>query len=286
MLEWHELATMEVPLLYGDEVIGVLGVCDTERMRRYTAEEIQLLQLLAGPAAIAIRNALLFRGRAERTKRLGAVVDASRAITSSLDLDEVLHRVAQQAVEVMGGSQGAIYEYRPETDVDRLSCRARALRRRRIRPQTTTVGTSYALDDYPTDREILTAASIVEEHLSDQALPEDRRLTMEAWNEKTVLSLPLVFRGSPIGILRLYDMAGGAPLRPAEDIDLVRSIGELAGAALHNARLYREHAEHSRRLLSMLETSQAAHVDVRASDEVAEAVGDGARRLLDEDVDV
>ena len=283
MLEWHELATMEVPLLYGDEVIGVLGVCDTERLRRYTAEEIQLLQLLAGPAAIAIRNALLFRGRAERAKRLGAVVDASRAITSSLDLDEVLHRVAQQAVEVMHGSQSAIYEYRPETD----AIVYRAVHERYVAPgsaEDDDLGTSYALDDYPTYRAILTAASIVEEHLSDQALPEDRRRTMAAWNEQTVVSVPLVFRGDPIGILRLYDMQEERHYEPAE-LDLLRSLGELAGAALNNARLYRQHTEHSRRLLSMLDVSRrlTSGFDVR---EVAEAVGDGARRLLDEDVDI
>ncbi len=281
MVEWHELATMEVPLLYGDEIIGVLGVCDMERMRRYTADEIRLLELLAGPAAVAIHNARAFRDRAERTKRLGAVVDASRAITSSIDLDEVLQRVAQQATEVMGVSQGAIYEYRPEADS--LVYRAvHVLYTAPDSPDDDPVGTLYRLDDYPTDGEILRDREIVVEHLSDEALPADRRLTMDAWNEKTVLSLPLVFRREPIGILRLYDMVEERPFGP-EDIDLVRSIGDLAGAALHNARLYREHADHRARLLGLLETSQVL-TSTFELDALVNGVAAGVAQLLGDEL--
>ena len=69
--------------VYGDEVIGVICVAERERPeRRFTVDERRLLELLAGPAAIAIRNARAYRARAERTRGLAAVLEASRAITA------------------------------------------------------------------------------------------------------------------------------------------------------------------------------------------------------------
>ena len=102
MMRWGELASLEAPLLFGDEVIGVICVAERERpARRFTDDERHLLVLLAGPAAIAMRNARAYRTRAERTRGLAAVLEATRAITASTDLDEVLHRVAETAAQVV-----------------------------------------------------------------------------------------------------------------------------------------------------------------------------------------
>ena len=46
---------------------------------------------------------------------------------------------------------------------------------------------------------------------------------MTAWDEKTVLSVPLAFRGEPVGILRLYDMVEERPFEP-EEIELISSM--------------------------------------------------------------
>ena len=42
-----EKATLDVPLIYGDKVIGVLGVVETRRLRRFTDDDKELLLRLA-----------------------------------------------------------------------------------------------------------------------------------------------------------------------------------------------------------------------------------------------
>jgi GAF domain-containing protein len=116
MERWQEKATLDFPLVYGDEVIGVVGLVESRVARRFTDEDKRLLELLAGPAAIAIRNARAYRARVDRTRRLAAVLDATRAITSTMDLDEVLRHVSETAAEVVDVSRSVIYEYRPESD--------------------------------------------------------------------------------------------------------------------------------------------------------------------------
>jgi diguanylate cyclase (GGDEF)-like protein len=278
MRRWGELASLEAPLIFGDETVGV--VCVAERndpARRFTAEDRRLLQLLAGTAAIAIRNARAYRARADRTRRLAALLDATRAITSTVDLDEVLHRVAEAATEVIGGSQSAIYEYRAEDD----AIVYRSVHERFAAPDASpddVLGTAYALADYPGERAILEGGEVVVEHASDPALPVDRRASLVAWGEKTVLNVPLAFRGEPVGILRVYDMVEERSFEPGE-VESMRSLGELASAALHNARMFRAQADHRARLLDLFETSRAlgSTFDLAA---VAAAVEQGVTRLF------
>ena len=65
---------------------------ESRRDRRFTDEEKQLLRLLALPAATALGNARLFRQQQEQARRLAALLDASRTLAESVDIDEVLAR--------------------------------------------------------------------------------------------------------------------------------------------------------------------------------------------------
>jgi len=283
MRHWGELASLEAPLVYGDEVIGVLCVAERERReRRFTPEDKRMLELLAGPAAIAIRNARAYRARAERTRRLAAVLDATRAITSTMDLDEVLRHVSEAAADVVDVSRSVIYEYRPESD----SIIYRSLFERCVSPAAApddALGTPYALDDHPGDRAIMTGGAVVVEHASDAGLPDDRKASLLAWTEKTVLNVPLAFRGEPVGILRLYDMVEERDFDP-DEIELMRSLGELASAALHNARLFRAQKEQSARLLGLFDTSRALGSTFDLGT-VVTAAEDGVRQLFGADAE-
>ena len=115
MIEYDEKAVMEVPLVFGGEVLGVLGVVENRRDRHFTEEEKELLRLLAGPAATALGNARLYRAQQEQARRLAALLDASRALAASVDIDEVLAGVARVAADVSGAAYSTVYEYRPRS---------------------------------------------------------------------------------------------------------------------------------------------------------------------------
>ena len=54
-------ATLDVPLLKGDEFIGVLGVAQHTKNRKFTNDDMHLLTVLASQAMIAIENARLYK---------------------------------------------------------------------------------------------------------------------------------------------------------------------------------------------------------------------------------
>jgi diguanylate cyclase (GGDEF)-like protein len=57
---WGEKTCLNVPLYFGDEPLGILVLIETERERRFMAEEIELIAGVAEQAAVAIHNARLY----------------------------------------------------------------------------------------------------------------------------------------------------------------------------------------------------------------------------------
>ncbi len=254
MVKYDEGAVMEIPLVFGGDTLGVLGVVESRRDRRFTDDEKELLRLLARPAATALGNARLYRQQQEQARRLGSLLDTSRTLAESVDMDEVLAGVARLAAEAAGASYATVYEYRPHHDaiVYRADYQLGA-------PLTGVhddlLGSVYALAECPGERAILEAAEAVQEHVSDPGLPVDRRDAMVAWGQKTCLSLPLRAGGAAQGILRLTTVDAERCFT-AGDLELLEALAESASAAIHNARLFRAQEEESERLLGLFGVSR------------------------------
>src|SRR5216684_976438 len=81
-----------VPILHGDTAIGVLAIaCKTEFAGR--PEDDTLLQSFVDQAAIAITHARLYAAGQDRIQRLHTVTRLNRVVSSSLDLNHVLHEI-------------------------------------------------------------------------------------------------------------------------------------------------------------------------------------------------
>ena len=244
---------LTTPLVFGDEVIGLVDFIEKRAARRFAKDEREIAATLAVPAAIALHEARTRRREADQQRFLSSLVGASRAFTQTEALDDVLDRIAREAAEALDVSQAAVYEYDPEEQA--LVYRVLCERERSIGPDDS-LGSSYALDDYPGERRILMGDGIVTELISDPDLPNDRRGCMETWGEKSVLSVPLRFHDRRLGILRLYAFDRERVFTEVEH-KLAAGLGELASAAIHNAHAYRAQEDRTRQLASLLDASTA-----------------------------
>jgi len=66
MDHWGELSSISLPLIYTDEVIGLIDVGESRTMRRWTEDDMRFLQAIADQAAIAIVNARAYTRLAEQ----------------------------------------------------------------------------------------------------------------------------------------------------------------------------------------------------------------------------
>jgi diguanylate cyclase (GGDEF)-like protein len=87
MDDWGELSNMSLPLVYRDDVIGLIDVGESRQMRRWTEDDKRVLQAIADQAAIAIVNARAYTLLAEQ-----AVTDGLTGLFNHRHFDEHLRQ--------------------------------------------------------------------------------------------------------------------------------------------------------------------------------------------------
>ncbi len=109
--------TMATPLIVDDEVVGAMSLWRND-VSPFDEREMAILTAFAGQAAMAINGVQLVqelqRRRAELARKvdeLEALRKVGEAVSSTLDLDEVLATIATHAVELSGTDGGSIMEY-------------------------------------------------------------------------------------------------------------------------------------------------------------------------------
>ena len=95
------VATITTPVLFGNRLLGVLHSHTTQPGKRFTGDDLHLLEMLATQAAIAIENARLYAEAGIRAARLRALGELSRTIAAALDLRQVFDFAVKAAVDLL-----------------------------------------------------------------------------------------------------------------------------------------------------------------------------------------
>jgi GGDEF domain-containing protein len=272
MEEWGELATLTVPLVFEDTVIGSFTLIEKERIRRFSEADKRRASLLAIPAAVAIHNARMYRQEEDQNRHLASLLDSSRALTSTVVLEEALDTVCRKAAQALDTDECVIYEYDTGRDATVYLAKYSGAG---DESGSDLPGTVYPLEEYPSDRVILNRGEVVEESLSDENLPLDVRDSMEQGGELSCLSVPLIYDCEPIGILVLNSTTRERHFGPQET-ELAKGLGEQAAVAIRHAQLYRRQERGNKRLLALLETSRVLATSLDAETVLAEMLDEVA----------
>ncbi len=258
-------ARLCVPFGIGKAPKGYLELLERGDDRRFSSDAATLVRDYGDLAAQAIHSEQLQRRLSAQSAREASLLNAGRAIASSLVLEEVLDTVARQAVATLDSFYCVIWEYLPHEDclVERAAYQ---------------VGDSYAaqgevvrLTERSFEQVILDSPGPVLETLSDPGLHPDSRASMEKWGEKTCLSLPLRFGEEKLGVLVLGENERERRFT-ADELEVAEGLAVQASAAVHNARLYRDLQRHNdelaarerrERLLSELSLELSSSLDLR-----------------------
>ena len=98
-------ATLILPMVARDHVVGWAQVWDSQSLRRFTESEIAVAQTLIQPAAIAMENARLFEETKRRVRDLEFLHDVSLAAAAGVRLEDTL----QAAAEVLAAAMEDVY---------------------------------------------------------------------------------------------------------------------------------------------------------------------------------
>ncbi len=253
MAQWGEVSNLWVPLLVQDEVVGCVSLIEKRELRKYGAEELELFQLVSAPVALAVQHARTIHRHDEERQRISSLLESTRAITSTMVVDDVLRLVAQHAAQAVDVPLCYMYEYDAATDcLVTRSCFGSGS----ARCDVDLIGTSEPVANFPDDRTILESGDILAERISDEAVSLKVREMMRRWGEKSVLNVPFSIEGETLGFLAIIETRYERHFSE-DEVQLMRAFGEQAAVAIRNARLYGVSKRQNERLAALLDSSRA-----------------------------
>ena len=106
-------ALLGVPLITGDEILGVMAFFGRSKDIKFTHEHLTQMETIAGVAAIAAKNTHLYSEANRRAEEAQALIRTARSISASLDTETVLNEIATQANQLLDcdGSRIHLVDY-------------------------------------------------------------------------------------------------------------------------------------------------------------------------------
>jgi GAF domain-containing protein/anti-sigma regulatory factor (Ser/Thr protein kinase) len=241
-----------VPLLFGDQLIGMLAL-DKHEPDYYTEEHARLASAFAAQAAIAIENARLYEETQQRLLDLTRVFVTSEDLSTSLDLDRVLHIAGKRITEALSADGCTISFWNRERDCLETLLDFSATEEWQ---GTEAPGTTYDLDEFPAIRQVLTTRQPLTQRVSDpSADPREMAQTIQS-NVKSLLMVPMVVRDSVFGLLEIMEIETERSYT-ATEISLCQTLANQTAAALDNAQLMRQAEDRAREMSAFAAIGQA-----------------------------
>ena len=240
-------AVLEVPMLYGGKLIGVLVVHELgEAERKYTEADAHLLSLFAEYAASAVHAARLLQQTTRRAEETAALLETSLALTS-LDLDSTLQTFGEHAQRLFESDGCRIFLMEPDGETLRcvlaLQETPEAFSHLRIKLGVGVTGTVAASG----------RAEIVNEMQND---PRALQIANTPDEEEAIMFAPLKARDRTIGVLSVRRVGTQRPFQPA-DLSLLEALASMSASAVSNARLFEQTEQRLNELQALYENGLA-----------------------------
>jgi signal transduction histidine kinase len=243
-------AVLSVPLVKDKEVIGAFNIFRQEP-GSFTEKQIALATNFASQAVIAVENARLLNELRESLQQQSATADVLKVISrSAFDLQTVLDTLVESAARLCDADSAAIH--RPDGD---------------SYPYVASYGYSLEYHEYMRGRPIIPGRGTVLGRAVTESKPiqvndveADPEYTLREGQRlggfRTVLGIPLLREGIPIGVIILTRNT----VRPftEKQIELATTFADQAAIAIENVRLFEAEQLRTRELATSLEDLRKA----------------------------
>lgn len=102
-----------IPVKFRDQVIGVIHIEATEADRKWTDDEITVVQSIADRAAFALENARLLEETSRRADQEATIAKVTAQIGASTDFNLIMQTTVQELGRVLGASRSFIQLAQP-----------------------------------------------------------------------------------------------------------------------------------------------------------------------------
>ena len=264
---------LAVPLLHGQEAIGVIGLARNV-VGPFSAQQIEVLQTFADQAVIAIENVRLFNETKEALEQQMATAEILRVIASSpTDLEPALRAIVESACRVCGGYEASIF------------LRTGSRLRRMAQQSGSEAVSPEPLSDIPISPDLVNGRAVLERRMvqvsdlseSDEFPAGRERARLLGY--RTTVAVPLLLKGEAIGTLAIRRTV----VKPFTDARLavLQTFADQAVIAIENVRLFTETKEALEQQTATSEILRVIASSPTDEQPVFETIVGSALRLLD-----
>jgi putative nucleotidyltransferase with HDIG domain len=239
----------QAPLLFGGELIGVLGINEiAPTIRRFTEADTTLLTLFAGSAASAVHAARSLDETRRAAARAQALARTAARLNARLDLETVLKTVCEETAQALNVSATTVTLY----DEQRKALAIVAdfglpqVYRERATPTPRALYDEYARQMGP--------LIVVPDMQAQPGLPDPDLYA--ALDMRTVASASMLRGEQLVGALALITF-GEVRHFTEDELTLLQGLADQAAQAITNARLLAETERHVQRLSALRSIDQA-----------------------------
>jgi signal transduction histidine kinase/DNA-binding response OmpR family regulator/uncharacterized protein YigA (DUF484 family) len=224
-----------VPILAGDDAIGVISVQSTTQENRFRESDARLLATIAANVGVAIQNARLYQEAHRRGDEMAVIAEVGREISATLDTRTVIRQIGDRVHNLLNADTTALYlaegdgrTYRAILAIGELAGAIKA---------DTIVEGQGIIGNAIHSR----VAEFINDTSSDVRARDIPGTSEEALELERLMIAPLVARDRVTGAAAVW-RNGGVPFNQA-DLDFLVGLSRQASIAFENARLFREAQE-------------------------------------------
>jgi len=224
---------LAIPLIVKNKVIGVLNL-ETHEAGRFTDEHKRLLTLIASRMAVGIENARLHTRTTKQARTLVLLNEIARELTSILNVDELLKRIAELLSRLIDYQMFSILMV--EAAGEKLQHRFSLRFQENIQLK----------HDVPLGDGLVGYAARHRQTVLVPDVSKDPRYILLNPETRSELAVPLIYKDKVIGVLDLEHTKRG--FFTDDHQRTVTTLAAQVAIALENARLYEEIARQEKRL--------------------------------------
>ncbi len=233
----HMRSFLGVPIRLGDDQLGQLYLTEKIGQTEFTADDEQIIQMLAAYAAVAIKNARLYddlmardQALTRRNQDLALLNNIAGVLTASLKLDEILHKTLSLVMDYMDVESGEIFLLEEDKQTLRL-----------VLHRGQAAEAFWTRNRFNMGEGIIGLVAKTGEAMVSHDLAHDIRYLRDAVVDagfKQMACFPLASSGNLVGVLSAVTRSS-VPLDD-HDIQVITAIGSWAGLTIENARLHND----------------------------------------------
>jgi signal transduction histidine kinase len=217
-------AEMAVPIILDDTLTGILDLRARAGVT-FTADDAEIMQILANQVAVAIRNAQRFGAEQHLRVEMDAVNKAAMSLTSSLNSQAILEEILQVIFQLIPARDVLLFFYAER----QLTFAAGIYKGERMEKAVFS-----PREGGLTSQVAVTGKMIVVPHMRNHPLYINAPAAMDL--DSAILGIPLKLGDEVLGVINI---AFPEPRNFTEsELGILRLLAAQASIAIHNARLY------------------------------------------------